>query len=635
MYGLRNLTIIQHIRNNMGNRRRSMLFKSEQLPHLWYLANEVPAGAAYLAIWYRNKLYGVALSGYWDSSKEELEASKIGIIVARSSYKFIIADSDFVNALPWTASAGSGLVEGVTTATSSSGVVGDYKGLENTFAIYAAKGGYATAAGHCINTPFPNGSPAMLMSGGYANQSNLLKNNITNIANKFGLSGFNDTGIYWLSTQVNATQAWGARIGASSIATTAYTKSGNYRIRRAMMIPDDNGVFKPIVLSYTGEYNWAVKNGYRSSPLSEGRLETTERIHIKNNVMYQRVRISAYIEGESDAYTSMYVGLLNEDWGAEGRWTKKIYPYEGYSFDNPYVVDFDVPAYGENFIDIRLYAFEAGKQAFYKVEIIDEFPKNFNVSFNPNNAPRLDIAVNRFYLIYFFSMGSYVNGMIINSNKLMAVRLYYYTVGGATSANVFLSKIGASSISTSNYDKKIPMEIIPPAKPYYFDYVLNEGENKILTLLASTSNNNYYFYFKLEELVVENGIRIDYEGDWVEDVYGFYKSPVIGTGTTTGNTTLTANIITLKDNVKLKVTYYPSSRTGNYLYIGKLDINVGTGSSSYSARLAGTNYTPDNAPSLEIEIPTAGSHYIQFMYYKAYSAATGNDAGYVKIEIIE
>lgn len=635
MYGLRNLTIIQHIRNNMGNRRRSMLFKSEQLPHLWYLANEVPEGQCYLAIWYRNKLYGVGIAGYWDSSDEELEASKIGIIVARSSYKFIIADSDFVNALPWTMSGGSGLVEGATSATSASVVLSDYKGIENTFAMYAEKGGYATAAGHCINTPFPNGSPAMLMSGGYANQANLLRNNITNIANKYGLSGFDSTGIYWISTQANATQAWGGKLGASSIAIYAYTKSGNYRIRRAMVIPEDNGVFKPIVISYSGEYTWTVKDRYRSSPLSEGRLETTERIHIKNNVIYQRVRVSAYLEGESDAYTNMSVGLLNEDWGAEGKWTKKIYPYEGYSFDNPYVVEFDIPAYGENFIDIKLYAFEAGKQAFYKVEIIDELPKNFDVVIDPNNAPKFDISVNRFYLMYFYTTGSYVNGIKMLANKLMAVRLYYYVIGGATTADIYFSKIGASSISTSNYDKKIPMEIIPPAKPYYFDYVLNEGENKILALLSSKSNNNYYFYFKLEELIVDNGVRIDYKGGWLLDVYGFYKSPAIGSGATTGNTTLTANIITLKDNVKLKVTYYPSSRTGNYLYLGKLDVNVGTGSSSYSARLAGTNYTPDNAPSLEIEIPTAGSHYIQFMYNKAYSAATGDDAGYVKIEIIE
>lgn len=617
----------------MGNRRRSLLFGGTKLPDSWHLANDAPVGSAYLALWYKNKIIGVELNGYWDAADRNLTDNIMGILVvvnqSSAIRRFIVDGEQFATALAWTNSNGAGLVEGITTSAQSA--VADYEADNNTFAIFSQKGADAPATIHCIGRRFLNGSPCILPSGGYMAAINSFRTQITNIITKWGLAQLtvSSSTYYWVSTQVNATNAWRARLSGTTFSGAA--KTGTNLIRRIMELPEDSGKFIPLNIDYNND--WSVVNGYRKSHLTTSANQSEEeKILLRNNFLYRKIRIYAYCETPNAPYNSyLDIGILNREWASTGVWSKRLYGYE-YSAENPYIADFLVPAHGDNFLDIHMFSSQPGDRGYYKVVDVDTIPKEAQYTFSGDGFIESDYA--GFNILYnFYASSSPLTGrVIINAPRKMAIRLnFFYTANKVTTLPVCYIGKPNVAVTKGSYYLKFSMPAVPPSICDYIDLIVDEGENFVDFMLDQTFNSNTYVFIKPEELLHEPTNMITIWSEWKKDIYGYYYSTdPAAAGYNVGTA---ARITTTENNVKVKISYFTESHSSNYFYIGKLDTNLST--SVYQARLSGSNYTAENPLTVTITIPEKGSHFIDFMYAKLSSTSVGRNAGFFKIEIIE
>lgn len=609
----------------MGNRRRSSLFASGfKMPEGWHYANEAPNNNAYLALWYKNKIFAVELNGYWDTSDEELTSGIMGILIVpiynvnSPTERYVISDEDYANALPW---GTSGLLADVNTATSATSASNDWNAANNTFNIFKNGGANSSASVHCINRSFLNGSPSLLMSGGYFLHLSNYRTAVNGIIAKFGLGALSTSLYYWTSTQATASAAWRGRMGSG---LSSATKTTNNRIRRMMLLPKDGGKFIPINFEYNGD--WTNDLGYRKSPeQSSSNQSSLEKVVITNNTNYQKVRIYAYCEG----YMSYIdIGILNEDWSITGGWSRRIYGYEA-TRENPVIVDFYIPNNGENFVDMRMFSSSAADRGYYKIVNVDEIPKLVNTTYSGNIDT--DHTSNGFHILYGFYAGSYTGRITMIAPKRTMVRLYYFPLT-TNSGNVkfLLGKLN-EVVTETNFDRLITGSNLPPNHVNFIDFALEEGENFIELLIRVTINNNNYMFVKIEELLDEPGFTIHYQNEWSKSVDGYYYSPPTTSGQG-ADTATTANIYTDKDNTVIKISYYASTSSSNYFYIGKLDIALTT--SNYNSRTSGTSRNEENPLVGNITIPKKGSHFIDIAYLKTSATVAGDDRGYFKIEQI-
>lgn len=605
------------------SRRRSMLFASGKLPEGWHYVYDAPAESAYLALWYKGKIVAVELNGYWDANNTELTSNIMGILAVstlnRVEYRYIYAPEPSTNALAW--SATTGIVSGVTQATTSTVAYTDVLGEANTYALHLGKGGVSSIASNTLFNLFPNGSPGFVGSAGNTKVFMNVKTSFDSIATKFGLTVLPASSYYWTSTQYSAANAWRFIFsGTVGVASNA-AKSGTNLVRRMMSIPKKGGEF--VALDFDYDSDWEVVDGFRESPTTTVANDAyEEKILISANTHYQRVRIYAYVGSHSNSRIT--VGKLDTPWSAAGGWTRQIEWYHG-NHDNPAWVDIDVPTYGEHYIVMRAFLSLPGDKVYYKVINIDDLPNEIDYSYNFTAMPyQTTPAASKFQVLYNYNTGNYRSSIKINApGNGMIVRLFYYPVTYNPNPSLYFSEIN-KTVTPSSYKAVSRGVVLPPNVPNYIDYDLVEGENTINLLLTQTANSNVYYFLKLSEHFFHT--LVEYVGDWIynfDGSYGYYESPAIGDSE---QTVMRINFeIAEEAGVTYRLYYHTNSQAADKMYIGNLDVTIDN-VSNYRVSMGGIYYAGEDR-TIDFEIPF-GSHFIEVMYIKDSSGSTGQDKAY-------
>ncbi len=147
-----------------------------------------------------------------------------------------------------------------------------------------------------------------------------------------------------------------------------------------------------------------------------------------------------------------------------------------------------------------------------------------------------------------------------------------------------------------------------PAKP--------TGTNPIPTDWQDAPTNN-----SVNSLLVSN---VSHSGSWTWQPDGTRRSSAIGHNEITKSRisfTTTANNATLVIQIKV------SSESGyDFCLVGLLDNNAVTRDSNYTDRISG-----ETTKTVSINVPTAGSHYIEIAYAKDVSQVSGSDCCFYKV----
>ncbi|MBC5644065.1 hypothetical protein H8S77_14370 [Parabacteroides sp. BX2] len=211
------------------NRRRSMLFASGKIPEGWYKPKDTPAGI-FVCVYKNKQIYSIEASVF-NADPSSFVDIIMGITVVTDKTRFIFSEKvlDYrTKVWDYGDVASPSLIQGVTAASNASGAVADYKGKENSEAIYAVLGSEGEAVAKCYEHVFLNGEKGFLPSAG---QARVIYTNRASInallANITGSRTIGGTIYYWTSTQVSASNAWRVRMSDGS-ASSGGKKTFNY-----------------------------------------------------------------------------------------------------------------------------------------------------------------------------------------------------------------------------------------------------------------------------------------------------------------------------------------------------------------------------------------------------------------------
>ena len=236
---------------------------------------------------------------YKDADEWRMAESPVvnGIAVSDGIHRFCIA-KDMINSVcvsgeypdyDYWGSYGT-LVEGVTTHSSSSGIIEDFNGKLNTDAIVSQvtySDGYFTkapwsAAGLCREFIFPNGSKGYLGAYGEFYIARTLKTEINALMEAIGGSKFETKFLkytYWTSTQEDAEWVWTAPFNDSlyEAETKKYSSTCHIRAFCTLDKPQINVItfyIEGVTLTATEGMTWReyINSGFSKYPFafSEG-----------------------------------------------------------------------------------------------------------------------------------------------------------------------------------------------------------------------------------------------------------------------------------------------------------------------------------------------------------------------------
>ena len=162
----------------------------------------------------------------WNTSNNN---KAVGVAVLSDNCKFVIEYTESADSRYWSLGGAYSDVPNVTTTTDTTTAKKDYKGEENTNAIYSFFGSGSYAADWCKGRSFKNGKKGYLGSLGEWQEAYNNKAEVNACISLIGGTALNLSVYYWTSTQYSSTYAW--RLYWSNGSVNSYRKDGTYRVR--------------------------------------------------------------------------------------------------------------------------------------------------------------------------------------------------------------------------------------------------------------------------------------------------------------------------------------------------------------------------------------------------------------------